>query len=723
MTTISTILGAILFLRFGYAVGHQGFLGVIGIIFLGHMVTIPTAMAVAEIATNQKVQGGGAYYIISRSFGINIGSAIGIALYLSQAISVAFYVIAFSEAFDPLIRFLHYEINTPLIDKRWVGLTIMILLAFIILTRGANFGMKALYAVVAILFTSLLFFFLGRPEEADKPFILNAQIQNPDNFFFVFTIVFPAFTGLVAGLGLSGDLRDPSKSIPRGTLWATLAGFVVYILVAYKLAISASPEDLASDQLIMEKIAIWGPIIPIGLGAASLSSALGSIMVAPRTLQAMGYDDVFPGTGLNGWLSRGKEKDNEPTNAALISIIIGFIFVAVGDINFVAQIISMFFMVTYGVICLISLLEHFAADPSYRPTFKSRWYVSLVGTITSFWLMFKMNAPYAFLSLLVMIGIYAMVSSYNRQEKGLVNLFRGVVFQASRQLQILAQRADREDLDVHWRPFTICVSQDTFMRRSAFDVLRWISLKYGFGTYIHYIKGFLTEETNKQSKEVLNKLIHLAAGSKNRVYLDTIISPSYTSAIAQVIQLSGISGKGNNMILFEFSQTEPQLLEEALNTHDILSATGFDLCILSTSYKGFGYKKQIHIWITSEDTDNANLMILLGYIILGHPEWKAGIIKIFAIYQPETITHRKEELKLLIKEGRLPISMANINLISDGGEKNTREIIGEVSVDADLTIMGFRNEKLSTEGYKLFTGYNKLGNVLFVSANKKKEIN
>jgi hypothetical protein len=322
-----------------------------------------------------------------------------------------------------------------------------------------------------------------------------------------------------------------------------------------------------------------------------------------------------------------------------------------------------------------------------------------------------------------MAGIYAMVASYNRKEKGLVNLFRGVVFQASRQLQILAQRADREDLDEHWRPFTICVSQDTFMRRSAFDVLRWISLKYGFGTYIHYIKGFLTEETNKESKEILNKLIHLAAGSKNRVYLDTIISPSYTSAIAQVIQLSGISGKGNNMILFEFSQTEPEALEEALNTHDILYATGFDLCILSTSYKGFGYKKQIHIWITPSDFDNANLMILIGYIILGHPEWKEGIIKIFAIYQPEAITRRQEELKMLIKEGRLPISLANVNLISAGGEQSTREIIGGVSADADLTIIGFRQEQLTTEGYKQFTGYDKLGNVLFVNANKKKEIN
>ena len=722
MTAISTILGAILFLRFGYAVGHQGFIGVIGIILLGHMVTIPTSLAVAEIATNQKVLGGGAYYIISRSFGLNIGASIGITLYLSQAISVAFYVIAFSEAFDPVIRFLHYEINTPLIDKRWIGLASMSLLSVIILTRGANMGMKALYIVVAVLFTSLLFFFLGKSTIPDQPFVLNAQIKNPDDFFFVFTIIFPAFTGLVAGLGLSGNLKNPSKSIPRGTLWATLSGFVVYILVAYKLSISASPEGLASDQLIMQKIALWGPIIPIGLAAASLSSALGSIMVAPRTLQAMGYDDIFPGSGLNGWLSRGRERDNEPTNAGLISIIIGFVFVAFGDINFVAQIIAMFFMVTYGVICLISLLEHFAADPSYRPTFKSRWYISLIGAVTSFWLMFKMNAPYALLSLIVMGGIYVMVSSYNRKEKGLVNLFRGVIFQASRQLQILAQRADREDLDEHWRPFTICVSQDTFMRRSAFDMLRWISLKYGFGTYIHYIKGFLTEKTNKESREILTKLIHLAAGSKNRVYLDTIISPSYTSAIAQVIQLSGISGKGNNMILFEFSQSHPEALEEALNTHDILYATGFDLCVLSTSYKGFGYKKQIHIWLTSTDYDNANLMILLGYIILGHPEWKKGIIKIFAIYQPEEADRKKAELKALIKEGRLPISLSNVSLISADRDKETREIIGEISIDADLTIVGFRHEQLKTEGFKLYTGYDRLGNVLFVNTNKKKEI-
>ena len=96
LTAISTILGAILFLRFGYSIAHVGLVNTLLIILIGHMVTIPAALAVAEIATNQKVEGGGAYFMISRSFGLNIGGAIGITLFLSQAISVAFYIIAFT---------------------------------------------------------------------------------------------------------------------------------------------------------------------------------------------------------------------------------------------------------------------------------------------------------------------------------------------------------------------------------------------------------------------------------------------------------------------------------------------------------------------------------------------------------------------------------------------------------------------------------------------------
>ena len=719
-TALSTILGAILFLRFGWAVGQVGFFGVMGIIILGHLVTIPTAMAVAEIATNQRVQGGGAYYIISRSFGLNVGGAIGIALFLSQAISVAFYVIAFAEAFEPAINYINDTYGFLIADKRWISIPTMVLLSVIILTKGANVGMKALYIVVAVLITSLIFFFAGKSSIEPEEINFHNHISDNLNFFYVFTIIFPAFTGLAAGLGLSGDLKNPKKAIPHGTMWATVVGMLIYIGAAYKFSVSASPEDLVADQLIMRKIAIWGPIIPIGLAAATLSSALGSIMVAPRTLQAIGFDDIFPQKPINHWLAKGKKNNNEPVNGSVITVLIAMLFVVVGDIDFVAQIISMFFMVTYGAICLISFLEHFAADPAYRPTFRSKWQISLVGAIFSFWLMFKMNAPYAAFSVVLMALIYYVITYYSSEKRGLNKLFRGVVFQISRQLQIFAQRADKEDREVSWRPFGVCISHNTFKRRSAFDVMRWISYKYGFGTYIHYIKGFLNDETTQESKDSLKRLINLAHGSKSRVYLDTIISPSYTSAIAQVVQLSGISGKGNNLILFEFSRTEPEELNEIIPNYQMLESAGFDVCILNTSYKSFGYKREMHIWIRPDDFENANLMILLGYIILGHPDWKKGFIKIFALYPEDEVMDKRNQLLELIKTGRLPISPSNIEMVPYNNE-SLKELISNFSVDADLTMIGFRSEMIKN-GTQLFEGYPDLGNILFVSANKAKII-
>ena len=154
-TAISTILGAILFLRFGYAVGTLGFWGVILIILLGHLVTIPTAFAISEIATNKRVEGGGEYFIISRSFGLNIGATIGIALFLSQAISVAFYVIAFTEAFEPIFNWVKESYNLEL-PRQVISVPAMLLLSALILKKGANLGVKALYFVVIILFASLV---------------------------------------------------------------------------------------------------------------------------------------------------------------------------------------------------------------------------------------------------------------------------------------------------------------------------------------------------------------------------------------------------------------------------------------------------------------------------------------------------------------------------------------------------------------------------------------
>ena len=722
-TAISTILGAIMFLRFGYAVGSVGFLGAVAIIIVGHLVTIPTALALAEIATNQRVEGGGEYFIISRSFGLVVGAAIGIGLFLSQAISVAFYVIAFAEAFDPVYAFVNDSFGLSLSDKRLVSIPALLALAGMIIYKGANLGLKALYAVAGVLFLSLVLFFMGSTEySSDFSYqSLIATVDNADPFFLVFAICFPAFTGMTAGVGLSGDLKSPSRSIPLGTLAATILGMVVYVAIAFKLAVSASPQELVSDQLAMRGIALWGPIIPIGLACATISSALGSALVAPRTLQALGMDGIFPTNAINRWLARGKGPTLEPVNGSLAVFGIALLFVSVGDVNFVAQIISMFFMVTYGSICLISFLEHFAADPSYRPVFRSRWYISLLGAVMCIWLMFKMSAPYAILSISVMVLMYLGISYYKPKRRGLAAIFQGAIFQLSRQLQVFLQKSDKIETG-RWRPSVVCISKASFQRLAAFDLLRWISHRYGFGTYIHFLEGYLSRTTSEQARDTLQRLVKMAGVSDSNVFVDTLISPSYTTAICQAAQLPGISGKENNTILFEFSKNDPSGLEDIIDNYQLLVASGFDVAILGSSDREFGYRKEIHVWITPADYDNAGLMILLAYIILGHSDWSKGVFKLFALFPENELDKQRDELLQLVQSGRLPLSAQNVHLIGQKSGTSNREMINERSRDADLTILGFVGGVLRHQKTELFLGYEGIGNVLFVNTTQEIEL-
>lgn len=718
LTAISTILGAVMFLRFGYAVGSVGFLGTILIVIIGHAVTISTAMALAEIATNQKVEGGGEYFIISRSFGINIGSAIGIALYLSQAISVAFYVIAFAESFDALKPWVASQFGYEILDNRLFSIPALVMLIWLMVSKGASLGMKALYVVVSILILSLILFFFGSTPYADiyDHSLLVTDRGAGEDFFFVFAIIFPAFTGMTAGVGLSGDLKNPKKSIPIGTITATVTGMIIYVFIAYKLATSASDADLISDQLVMSRIALWGPIIPIGLAAATISSALGSFMVAPRTLQAIGGDKVFPNRFANFWIAKGTAKTNEPRNATIITSIIALLFVAMGNVNVVAQIITMFFMVTYGTLCLISFLQHFAADPSYRPAFKSKWYLSLLGAIMCVYLMFKINTVYAILAIGLMVALYFYITAKSNTKKGMATIFQGVIHQFSRTMQVFLQKTEKDNQIEDWRPAVMCLSQSSFERYSALELMKWISFRYGFGTYIHFEKAYFSKESKTKAEADLEKLIKISASSKSNVFLETLISPSNTAAIVQAIQQPGISGQPNNMMLFEFKKGEREWLTDVLDNYSVLKAAGFDLCILASSDRNFGYRKAIHIWIHKEDYDNANLMILLSYIILGHPDWKHGEIKIFATFSKENQAREQQDLIDLTSSGRLPISANNIRVLSMDNGKSKVDLINEYSVDADLTLLGFHDSIIkSGKGTEFFEGYDKIGNVLFVN--------
>jgi hypothetical protein len=256
----------------------------------------------------------------------------------------------------------------------------------------------------------------------------------------------------------------------------------------------------------------------------------------------------------------------------------------------------------------------------------------------------------------------------------------------------------------------------------AFKLLNWISYKYGFGTYIHLIKGYYSKKSYEQSQLELKRLIERFDKTDNHVYVDTLISPSYTSAVAQTIQVPGIAGMENNMVIFEYDKEDPVNLKHITDNFALVNSGNFDVCILGTGKKQIDYNEGIHIWIKSTDAENANLMIMLSFIMIGHPDWAKTSIKIFETCNPEKLEETKKHMEDLVVTGRLPITLKNIEILPETEGVNIKDLMNEKSADAGITIMGFSGQTLKHEGEKSFEGYDKLGTILFVNSHDQKEI-
>lgn len=758
LASISTILGAILFLRFGYAVGNVGLLRTLAIIVLGHLVTIPTVLAVSEIATNRRVAGGGAYYIVSRSFGTSIGGTIGFALYISQAISIAFYMVAFAEAFEPLYTTIlqQYFFNLSY-EPRFLSIPFTLILIVIMLTRGANMGVSMLWGICAILAISLIVFFMGgvvtevtdtppealngtsevvveapevedktpavaeqEPEKPEKPrsigVSITASIPNGAPFGMVFAICFPAFTGMIAGLGLSGDLRNPQRSIPLGTIAATLVGMIIYVFVAIKLWQSATPEQLAdTDRIIMADISAWGPAIFIGLGAASFSSALGSIMVAPRTLQALARDNVLPIPALNRLMRTGVGKSQEPVPATFVSGAIAIVFVAIGELNFIAQILTMFFLVTYGALCVVSFLENFAGNPSYRPTFQSRWYVSLLGAVMCGLMMFQISVFYAFLSIFLIVAIYIGLRQGRSEQRGMIGIFQGAMFQLTRWLQTTLQKNRANFSESGWQPSIVGITQFGERRLGHFDLLRWLCHRQGFGQFIQFFPGDYSFSEELSARIHVDALIQQSEASGAGIYVDSLICPTFRLALAQVMQMPGISGLPNNTILLEFDENQPEEIPEVQQGASLAVESLFNVLILRSTKHRFGYRSSIHVWVTDDNLANVPMMLLLAYILVGHPEWKRAQIRLFACSTSWDTELDADQLSTVIQEGRLPISMQNVTSVSYESEEALEQEVAHRSAQADLVITGLTAEDINSEDLDyVLQRYQGVNDVLFV---------
>ncbi|MDH5567504.1 MAG: hypothetical protein OEY15_12630, partial [Myxococcales bacterium] len=441
-----------------------------------------------------------------------------------------------------------------------------------------------------------------------------------------------------------------------------------------------------------------------------------------RTLQAIAADNVLPQGRFSNWLRKVRAGDKEPQNAVLLTSLIALVFVAAGDVDSVAQVITMFFLVTYGAICSVSLLERFAGDPTYRPAFRSRWYVSFFGALSAIVFMFQISTFYAVLSLAALLALYWFVRSNQRDRVEPAELLRGTLFQLSRWIHLRAKRSIRVGREGAWRPSAVCLSDATFRRRGALDFLRWIAHRHGFATYIHFVSGFLSRQTHQEAQEALRRALCLVDVADSNVIIDTMVSPSYTSAFTQLIQLPSSSGMENNLVVFEYEKSEPDELVFAVEHVQLAAVTGFDVVVLGLSARGFASRSTIHLWLQGGDYGCANLMILLAYVLANHPEWSRAELKMFDVVTAEERKSREEELRELVRSGRLPVSQQNVEVIVPENGTDRRQIISEWSRDADLTMVGMRREAVRRLGADAFSGYEEVGNVAFVIGVSEVEI-
>uniref|UniRef100_A0A6Q2WWU3 Solute carrier family 12 member 2 n=1 Tax=Esox lucius TaxID=8010 RepID=A0A6Q2WWU3_ESOLU len=440
------IWGVMLFIRMSWIVGQAGIVLSCLIILMATVVTTITGLSTSAIATNGFVRGGGAYYLISRSLGPEFGGSIGLIFAFANAVAVAMYVVGFAETSTDCI--MTDEIN----DIRIVG-TITVILLLGISVAGMEWEAKAQIFLLIVLITAIFNYFIGtfiplKSKEAQGFFGYNSAIMmenmGPDfrgteSFFSVFAIFFPAATGILAGANISGDLSDPQQAIPRGTLLAILITGIVYLGVAISTGscivrdATGNDNDTLSSQFmancteaackfgydfsscksdngkyVMSTVSGFGPIITAGIFSATLSSALASLVSAPKVFQALCKDNIYPGLEM---FAKGYGKNNEPLRGYILTFCIALAFILIAELNVIAPIISNFFLASYALINFSVFHASLANSPGWRPSFKyyNMW-VSLAGAVLCCVVMFVINWWAALMTNVIVMGLYIYVS-------------------------------------------------------------------------------------------------------------------------------------------------------------------------------------------------------------------------------------------------------------------------------------------------------------------------
>ncbi len=664
--SILTILGVIMYLRFGWVLGNVGLWSTLLIVTISTSITLLTALSISAIATAQQVKIGGAYYMISRSLGIESGGAVGIPLYIAQALSVALYTIGFAES---VVRVF------PALDEKAVGILTTVVVALIAL-KSARAAIRTQYVIMAAIGLSLVSLAFGGPVEGFDPAAGTPPVVDRAGFWTVFAVFFPAVTGIMAGVNMSGDLRDPGRSIPRGTLAAVGAGYAIYMLIPLLLVRWASPTDLIEDPLIMKRMAFWGDAILLGVWGATLSSAVGSILGAPRVLQALARDGALPSSF--NFLGRGSGPEDEPRVGTAVTFAVALITVLLGNLNAIAPILTMFFLTTYGVLNVAAGLEHFLRSPSYRPKFKVHWSLSLLGAVGCAAVMFLINALATFTAVVVVATIYVWLEQKElRTEWGDVR--RGIWMTLTR--AGLLRLRDAPD-PKNWRPHLLVLSGAPTRRWHLVELASAIAHNKALMTVATVVTAESVDEMHRSNLE--NTIAEYIERQGIRCLVRAVSAQTAFAGAAALVNVYGLGSLAPNTIVVGASESPDRRDEYCEMIQHFYRSRRNVLVVSHNEVAGYGARQRIDVWWGGLKGNGA-LMLILAYLLQSSLGWRGATVTVKMIVpSAEAAETAGRNLHNLVASTRTG-AISEV-IVADGRPVN--EIIQRSSQTADLVFMG-----------------------------------
>ncbi|MEO0560068.1 MAG: amino acid permease [Bacteroidota bacterium] len=658
--TLLTILGVIMYLRTGWVVGNAGVLGTLGVVGLSFGITLATGLAMSSITTNIRIGAGGAYSIISQSLGLEVGGSVGIPLYLSQALAVALYVFGFREGW----AWVFPEHPALLVDLGVFAVVVGV--AWI----SASFAFRVQYLIMAVIAGSLVSVAVAAAQgsmvydPADIG-LVGPYVGAPENgfsgtsFWVVFAVFFPAATGIMAGANMSGDLRDPKRSIPIGTLSAIGVSLAIYLLLAYWLARSATPEELVSNYTIMIDRAAWGPAVVAGLLGATFSSALASIVGAPRILQALGDHGVLPrGT----WLAERTPK-GEPRNALLITAAIVAAALLMRDLNAIAPVITMFFLITYAMINFVVFVEGQLGLVSFRPQFRVPQFVPLAGLIGCLLAMFVVSPAFGLAAVVVVVAFYGFLlrrdleAPYGDVRSG---LFVALAKWAAKRVGDMPNRQERA-----WKSNLLVPVEDVAVLRGTFEIIWDIARPRGSVKLIG-LNGTLPPDDDRPAGR-LDRLPTLAAAFRRKgVFSSFAIVDANRFEKGVVASLQALRGsffRPNVLFLPLPPRPHNEDSREPEFARAIVEARRQSLGTLVWAphpTAGLGQRNAVNVWVydrspdwkISMDIGNLDLSILIAYKL--QQNWNGQIRLITVVQDERELANARHFLRQLVDLARLP---------------------------------------------------------------------